>query len=580
MADVDLLEIKPEEICQTQRYAELCKLTAYLDGCQYNGKPDFWTGENGKGEIVPLRERAPCVVYPLPRAAVNQAVRFTFGEGRFPNIKCEEVEAHQAVAPGLTLSAEEAEQVSSFVSELVEAGHLKSAMRMLQRRGCAARTGVAVLSFQHGKPCIDMPHAKDCWPTFVDGAVGGDVAQMVWCYQFQKLIRNKAGKLEYKAHYFRRDFTADAIDVYRDAPIEPNQDVKWVLERRDVHGLGFCPVKWIRNLPEEHGGDIDGRSLYDGLEDEFDALNFALSQRHRGLAFFGTPQPWETGVEQGDGPGQPARTAMPQAAVPAGWKGEGGGWSGEGAQMGPFGVNPKGPSRAARPTGPDNMWSYRGDTVKIGLLETTGKAFEVATGHVIDIRSRLLEAMDVILLDPTTVAGKGDLSAKALALMYAPLLALVDELRDCWWDFGLGAILGMFLRMVAKLGGQGVLVPGAEQVAKILARFEVQLDGETLWMPPKLTPVWGDYFSPSNEEMQMGVLTAVGAKDAGLVTKESAARFVAGYFGVEDVDEELEEQAAQAEEQMVQQADQMGAEAKAVADAQPPEAKPGKPIGK
>lgn len=571
MAEVDLIQIKPDEIGKLERHRQMCQLEAYLAGTQYAGRPDFWSGQRSSSDApVPLRERAPCVIDSLPQAIVEEKTSFTFGEGRFPTVKCEEIEADDAQAPGLTLSADEAETLSSLVEGLIESGQLKSTMRSLMRRGCSARTAVAVLSMRKGKLSIDIPHAKDCWPTFVDDDVCGDVATMVWCYQFQKLVRDENGQLVSKPHLFRRDYDDKQVRVYLDAPIEPNKDISWILDedRSYEHKLGLCPVLWIRNLPEEYGGDIDGRSVYDGQLDEFDALNFALSQRHRGLVFFGTPQPWETDVEQGDGPGQPARTAAP-LGPPAGWKGEGGGYRGEGAQGGPFGVNGRA-GIAARPTGPDNMWSYRGPA-KIGLLETTGKAFEVATNHVNDIAGRIKKASRAVLLDPTEVAGKGDMSAKALALMFAPLLASVDELRDCWWHQGLSRILSMAMRMIAKLGGKGILLPGAPAAAKILKRFYVTVDGgEQVWLPPKLTPVWGDYFSPSNEEIKLGVESAVAATTGGLVTKESGTRFLASYFGVEDVEAELEAQAEEAEEAMVKQAEQLGAETKAVVDAQPP----------
>jgi len=181
-------------------------------------------------------------------------------------------------------------------------------------------------------------------------------------------------------------------------------------------------------------------------------------------------------------------------------------------------------------------------------METTGKAFEVASKHVLDVRSRLLEAMDVVLMDSSEIAGKGELSAKALAMMYAPLLALVDELRDCWWATGLARILSMLLRITAKLGGRGILVPNARTVAAICQRFLVETEDEvtkatiTLWAPPKMLPSWGAYFSPTNAEIGELVDATVKARDGRLVSDATARRNVAPYFGETSTDEQEDDE--------------------------------------
>ncbi len=524
------LPFPPELIETTARFKRLNKLDEYFKGTQYKGRPDFWTGGP---ECVPLRERAPCVVYPLPKACVNQATRFTFGEGRFPTITAHEVKAEDAAAPGLTVSDAEAEVLEAAVAGLIEQASLRSVMRTLLRRGLACRTGVAVVALRGGKYCIDLPHPKNCIPVFVDPSTC-ELASLTIVYRFTKEVYDpKAKVLLTKQFWYRRDITVDAYVVYQDAEIVQGKDVEWLVDKGQTirHGLGLCPAIWIPNLREDDG-DPDGCSLYEGLEDEFDALNFALSQRHRGINYWGVPQPWEN-----LGPDGTVNAATGRAALV---KKDGDG----------RGFTPAGGHRA-RKAAPDQIWTYRVEKAEVGLLETTGKAFDAATKHVLDVRARILEAIDVVLMDPATIAGKGDISAKALSYMYAPLLALVDELRECWWTKGLQRILGMMFRIMARLGGVGIYVPGVDQATPIAQRFLV--DG--IWFPPPLTPVWGEYFSPSNAEIQAGVTTAVAAKGV-LVTQETATKYVANYFGVQDVDDEIEELTAKQEEEQAATHDQ------------------------
>jgi hypothetical protein len=533
---------RPERLRELPRYRELSRLDAYYRGTQYDGRPDWWTGETGSGETVPLRERRPCVIYPLPRAAVNQATRFTCGEGRFPVLRVEPSEAEDALSPGMVLSDDEAEALTRLLQEIASQVRLKSRALEMLRRGLSAGTTPAILGVRRGRLTLDLPDPRDCFAEFVDGDPTAPVLRLVWAYSYEKTVEDANGNCCVRTFWFRRDVTAEEYVAYHDAPRPelPGMPVEWRRdeERTVRHGLGFCPVVWARNQPETSRDSIDGVSLYEGLEDEFDALNFALSQRHRGIHYFGTPQAYETGVSDDEQPGgpplRPAKTPKTDdAKYPA-------------AQAGPFGVNPK--NRGRRPQAPDRIWSYKGDGVRLGILETTGAAFDAATKHVADVRARILEAIDVVLLDPTTVAGKGEISAKALAILFAPLLALVDELREQWWEDCLEKILSMFFRMIAvrfrrgKTGDKigSLLLPGVERAAPLLERFWFRHESGEEWIPPRIIPQWGDYFSPSNDDVKAAIAAAADAKSERLVTGETATRFVASYMGVDDPAEEAE----------------------------------------
>lgn len=520
-----MTDVPAELIETTSRARRLARLRAYYEGHQHDGKPDFWTGQKGNGERVPVRERRPCVIYKLPRAAVNQATAFTFGEGRFPRIQVKPVDADGSAADGLTVTEDEARALEVLLAEVVEQARLRPGMRTMLRGGLSVGTGITILSLRAGRFQAEFPRAEHCWPTFrADDPT--EVERLVWCYRFNKLVTNRKGELEERPHFFRRDITTDEHVVYDDAPIEEGKRVEW---RRDeektrAHGLGFAPVKWCRNLAEEFAGDIDGCSLFEGLEGEFDALDLALSQRHRGINYWGAPQPWESGVGRDDGPATAARTALPERP------------------RRDDGYSPASETDPARAVAVDEIWKYENDKAKVGLLETTGAAFEAATKHVNDVRGRALETMQVVLHDPATVTGKGELTGKALALLYAPLLSLVDELRDCWWPCGLRAVLEMALRMLAVLGAKArVFLPKASEVATLLQRFLVTIEGRVVWTPPPMVAIWGNYFSPANAEIEAAVRTARSAKDGGLIARRTAASYVASDFGVADVEAELAE---------------------------------------
>lgn len=513
----------PELICELPRYKRLQKLRRYYKSTQYEGRPDFFTGlrSNG-GEPVPLRERAPCIVYPLPRGLCQQVTRFTFGEARFPEIKAESEEDSAS-----QLSEEQADDLAKFIARLVNFCHLKSIARRVMQTSLAIGTNVAILSVVDGVFFVDVANAEDCWPEFDGDNPRKRLKRVTWCYQYDRTVPGLDGRPVVKKFWFRKEIDENAITDYAPEEVVPGKKPVWKVTEQSVHGWGFCPVLWLRNLVDEDTRDIDGASLFGELLDEFDALNFALSQRHRGIHNFGTPQPFETGVEDDDGPQAEGRVAVPMEYSPAS------GPSPHGEQM---------PS--ARPSGPDRVWSYRNPQVAVGIIETTGKSFEVATAHVNDVRSRILEATSIVMVNVADVFGRasqGEMSAKFLELAYEPLIALVDEMRPIYWATLIQPLLAMMLRVVALTGGIGLMIPGAAKAAAILRGTSSGDQSSALWMPPTLTPHWGPYFSAGDDEIGQKVQNAALAKDGGLVPKKDAAASVLPYFGRRDVQQAIDE---------------------------------------
>ena len=537
--------IPPHLLHQTKRYEELSRLRAYYRSEQYKGRPDFWTGLTANSAVVPLRERAPCVVYPLAKIATNRIATFTFGTSQFPKIQVDSAEDSDDVGSAITDA--NATDLEKAIESIIKTCHVRARISDAMQIALSQRTVAILFSIKKGKIDIQNVSSADCIPEFIDDDPSLGVKRLVWCYQYQKNVVEN-GAITSKAFWFRRDYDENYVVVYTDIPVEPGKDPEWQIdtEKTKAHNFGFCPVLWVRNCPES-SSSVDGVSIYDGLLNELDALNFALSQRHRGITFFGTPQPYETGVDQSDGPGAKGRTSSR-------------GYSPDDKSTSPFGASAQ-DSDAARKMAPDYIWSYEGTDVNVSLLETTGKAFEVATLHVDDIRSRLSEAMSVILAGPQDALsdGVGGLNAKLLAMLYAPMLAYVDNIRDTvWWPEGLLAVISMCLRIIEAVNGEGVYIKGIKKALPVLKSFRVEVeDGSTVWMVPQLEPLWGDNFSPSNEEIAQGTTAAAAAVTSGLISKESGTRFVAPYFGISSVEDETDKLETEIEDNAVSEVDKL-----------------------
>lgn len=518
---------RPEFISQTARYREIAKLEAILEGKQYDGRPDWWTGKHPNGgKEHPLTERKPCVIYRLPHAAVQQVVRFLFGDGRFPSVSVDVPEDGATDDLYPALSEEQSVELEAWISDLIDDANLQPTMRAIAGKAIACKTAVVILEAVNGELKATLPRPQDCAAKFIDDRPDGDVERLVWCYEFDKEITDEQGKPTTKRHLFRRDYDAAAVYVYADVELEHGKDVEWPAPQVQPHGLTFCPVLWLRNECEYADG-IDGRSLYEDSAEEIEALDMTLSRRHQGLIYLGAPQLIETAEDYETTPDALGRAAAPEAAYVAG-----------------TGERKLTVKQAARKTGPEHVWHYQGKDVSVELLETTGKAFEVATNHVNDLRGRLLETWGVVLASMTdtltrNVTTGAEMSARFLALAHAPLIALVQEYRHSWWPHGLRRVLSMCMRMSVDLAAQGqrLNIPNSTAASELLSQF--YRDGG--WVCPRMKPHWGKFFDPSALEIGQSVEAASKAKEALLISTTTATEHVAHAFGVEDINEELDE---------------------------------------
>lgn len=532
---------RPEFLCFTARSRALSKLGDVYDGTNYEGRPDWWTGRRrgDRGHVAPLRERKPCVIYRLPHAATKQVVRFLYGDGRFPKISVKRPD--DTDDSGVNLSDDNAELLEKWFQCLVEEAHVKPVERARAASGVSLGTAVTIVGLKGGRFTFEHPKPQHCYAQFADDDPSAEVLRLVWCYPFEKEVADDDGKPKSATYMFRREYDGANVYVYEDAEVPYGcrfEDVEWKPPTVEPHGLSFCPVLWTRNEADETSG-IDGRSLFDDSEEELEALDLTLSRRHQGLIHLGVPQPYETGVADDDGPEADGVRAG------AGPRGYGSGPDGD--------VAP-----AARKIGGDTVWSYNGEAVNVGLLETTGKAFEVATLHVNDIRSRLLESWGVVLTSMSDTVSKvtvgAEMSAKFLALAHAPLIGLCQEYRHNWWAYSLEPLLQMCLHICVEKysAGEFLLIPNSDKVAKLGVQMQnVDVGGGQLaWHPPQLEPKWGSFFEPSSNEIKQNTEAASKAKSEGLISPKTATSHVAHAYGVEDIDEEMDEIQEAADEAM------------------------------
>lgn len=492
---------------ESPRYWRLQALEAMWDGLQYDGRPSFWDA------TVPLRERAPVVQSQIVRAAGQRVSSLLFGERTFPAITVNDR------GYGVTLSPAEKLILSDLVSELGEALGLRTRMGAMLEQGIKCGTAVAFARLCDGLPHLDLKPAKWCSPRL---DARGSPREVV--IEYQTLGTDGL-------QYVYRRVVGETADVTYPPVENKGRAIDWtqvVPDPTKTYGLEFCPATWVRSMgdPTSEGIDIDGCALFQGLSDEVEGLDFALSQLHRTAQYNGEPQIARIGVD-----GTPQATGVTSANTESrfSWFNSVGSFR--------FGGGAKNGSSAIRKA-PGTIWDMpAGGDVK--MVESTGAGAKIIESDVGALRRLLLDAVGVVMADPDLL-GKGELSARALSLLYAPTLALADNLR-AEWGAVLREIVNKFLRLcVTDMAlAHGVHLASWRAAVPILRRFKT--GGR--WIDVPLALKWGRYFEPSTQEVYAAVQAAsLGVKSTAggqVMSVAHAVHYLAETLGTEDVDGEI-----------------------------------------
>jgi len=157
---------------------------------------------------------------------------------------------------------------------------------------------------------------------------------------------------------------------------------------------------------------------------------------------------------------------------------------------------------------------------KAQFLESNLAGAKVAEEQRDHMRTRALDVARVIIHDPEKMAGHAQ-SGKALEILHGPLVELVDELRTM--------IEPCLRNLLVKLGM--ALIETSSDVIDVPKGYQPESVDITLQ--------WPAIFPLTLEDIAQKVAAAVQATTANILSRESATRWIASEFGIENVEEEL-----------------------------------------
>jgi len=526
------------------RFVRLAKLEAYVDGTQYSGLPSWFD------DSVPLFQRAPSITEPIAGDAIDSFGDFLLGDGRQPYIttKPEEGEDAETIEDPLGLDEDQAEEFDRHVRRLVDASGLLAALREGLEHAMGSSSVALIGCLRNGRLEVDIQEAKCSTPTWVKGKPGV-VAQLEIRYPYlHEFFNAKDRRWEVECRLFRRVITDQRDITYKPrkaAEDGSDPDGAWV-EDADLtveHGLGFCPVHWYafgrRQLTEY---DYDGKAIHANLLDEIDALNRGLSQRNRAALYSGDPQLVELGVDLEHNPAPAGETSQPMRSH-----------TDEDPTVVAINNTWRIPSAEERPAGwgrkkgPGVVWRYPFGgadgsalpSVKMLCLEPG--ALESIENDVGDLRSFIASSMSYVKVDPATLKGMAgasisNISGRMLEWLYKKQTNRASKIRV---DFGERCILPtlwMLMRIVA-LKSEGVYIPGAKALAKMVTGFKRSVEGSDVeeWFMPRLRIQWPPFFDATEEDRER--ISAQVREDyaAGIITLETVVRRISAVYDIDDV---------------------------------------------
>ena len=514
---------------KTPRAMRLEALQSYYDGTAYDRRPSFW--DRGS----PLEERKPCIIFPSVRTAVESHAAFAMGDGKFPKILSLSSEDDKNTDDQLGLSKVESATLDAFNVKLIQLGKLETAFRQAVKMGLASRSVALVLSYRKGLPCVDLVPAKLCTPTF-DPTDASKVVKLEIRYRYTE-SQYDAGYKKYitvvKEYLRTIDDTADTVfqpveiwDVGDQGPMTP--------ATVQAHGFGFCPVVWYACMRDAGiASDYDGRAVHENAISQVEALDLALSQRHRAALYAGDPQWVATGVDPDDSFGGAGRKMVDPMSA------------GDGSKQWASAIYGGQPTGGAIRKGPGEFWRTPNSEARFNLMTLPGDALTSLDNVIKDLSTKIGDSLSRVIVELDSIGGAGDLSGRTLAFVFAKQINFIGQLRD---DFGRGCILpvlSMFYRMLL-VQPKGVYLPGLSATLTILRRFNLAVSGGgVLWFDPRIELKWGDYFDPSDLDEQTRVGTALQAYAGKVITLKSAIEHIRSVFLIGDVNQYADTLAAE-----------------------------------
>lgn len=494
------------------RQRELTRRYQFARGRQYDGRGVTWAGFRsmpiddleaatlngalpsgyldpmGALEDVPYQLRKPDSRYTLVGLVVHRFTGLLFGEGISPEVK----------VPG-----KGNETTEEWIGGLVEAANFWQ--RWMEARDLGGAMGSVAVSFRfdRGRPMVEVHDPRWCEPQILDKTTG-ELASLDIRYMYEVAVPQPDGKpAKPTAFWYRRLIDQQRDIVFKPAPVAADgKEPIWAEdpEKTAAHGLGFCPARWVQNLP--NGNEVDGEpDCDDGVRANVELMDQLMSHAAQGTSKNCDPT---------------MHIGTDEEQLPALRKGSGNALKTETAG-------------------------------KVGYVEMTGSGIKTALEVRKELRAESLEMAECVLAAPD-VAGK---TATEIQRVYEAMFAKARRIRKQYAVCGIKPVLEDILRAArqlaapvaqdgaATLGGQAVPAMVSHAVTLPPVVKDGSLVDRTLGEGTFVELAWPDFVSPTPIDAQAVATAAATAFQAKILSRKAAVAYIGPQFNVTDQAAEL-----------------------------------------
>lgn len=470
-----------------ERAHHLSMMRRLLNGTFYSVlRHQFDEERAGNDEYVPLRDRQPSVHVGtnLIRTVVEDSVFMLFGERQFPEVDTSNATARQVIA------------------DLIKETKLGQVMRDAAFRGSVGSIAVRIHLSKNGRvhyKVFDTEFLTPIWnddePDVLDAVIQKYKIKGIDLHRQGYPIKVEDRKADF---WFQRiwDDLAEwwfvpwkVSDDTEDAPHTPEIDLKRTVE----HRLGFCPMRWGRNL---HGGDdIDGGCTFRPVVDTCIEMDKQMSQLGRGLKYTQDPLLLikEPPVEQVFGSNGMEEVTLPNGQV----------------------------SYVRAPNSALVINSAEGGDAK--FLEINGTAANAVIEYYETLKKNVIETVHGNRISPENIGG-GARGAMALQMVNASLVMLADTLRATYGEDLLLGLIAQFQKLVAARPGQ-VRVNGKVVPAEVAKADDLSLR-------------WKDFYAPTPQDLLNTAQALAHQIKAGFTSRYTAIKAIMADYDIESADAE------------------------------------------
>lgn len=510
--------VNARQFIESQRYRELDRRQSYYECAQHDWKKSDFEGHmiqpgpplsqpmlssEQSPYYVPLRERRPSQPYRLARLIVNSFTTLLFSHDRWPEL----------LVPGDA-------DAQDFLREVVRVTNLRTAM--IRARNVGGSVGTVCLSWRwwKGKPRVQVHNGKNVFVREWEDReeLIPKVVSELWLTQ--KEVWDPAKRMTVpKWYWWRRDWTPDADVYYELAEDVRGQEPDWRVKAYYPHNDGFAHLVWIPNLPDTGSDTPDGVPDYEGLYENFDALDMTGSVLTRGTTLNLDP------------------TLILK-------------------------MDPDLLERQVIRKGSDNSIAV-GESGDAHYMELGGSSVTAGLALFEKMRSMILEVAQCVVADPNQAAAQGT-SSVALKVIYEPMTSKADMLRTQYGDLGILRLLDQILRSARRVtattayGVATRLEAEAPEGAEPPVEKVIDLDPRVV-QQPKVDPVtgeatdeteevevprtpgtrgtpqlvFGQYFTPTSSDRQQEVTVITTATGGSVLSEETGSQLTAKLLGVD-----------------------------------------------